>query len=167
MTEFFFFFLENRPFKMALSLALCQLEQWLGLNESSGICADICIQPTDTFHHPLCKIRMPTHRIEPRKHHLFDSVECLWDKKLLKWGSIFYLVLPKGHFSSSTRLNLATVRTTENCESTSRTATDLRSVGMCNMSQDHSLWRGLVSFLSPSPFFPDLLWFWTNNESIV
>lgn len=70
---------------------------------------------------------------------------------------------PSQCFGSSSPLNPCVVR----MESGSHTATDLRPVGMCNMSQDHSLWRGLVSFLSPSPFFPDLLWFWINNKIIV
>lgn len=38
-----------------LSLVLCQLEQWLSLNESSGIYADICILPTDSFLHQLVR----------------------------------------------------------------------------------------------------------------
>lgn len=78
---------------------------------------------------------MAAQRNSSCQHLLFDSVECLWEKKLLKWGSIFYSVFPKGYLSSSSHLRT---------ESTSHTATDLRPVGMCNMSQDHSL---LLSFL--------------------
>ncbi len=160
MTDYIFF--GWTVFKMTSSLSAWTVTLfWTNL----GVCWYL---HTTNDHIPpsaclLCKIRMPANYITLCQRNLLDSVECLREKKLLKRGSIFCFVLPKGSFNSSTHLSPADVRT----GSTSSTATDLRPVGMCNMSQDHSLYRGLVFLLSPSPFFSDLLWFWAHNKSIV